>query len=83
MYLGSALPPKGIPELVAEVENILKEIKKWQGSNTQGLLVHTVDQRRQDRIAMHRMNARMLRQQGPMALARWLRDRALRRFGLR
>ncbi len=83
MYLGSALPPKGMPELVAEVENIHKEIRKWQGSSGRGLLVHILDQRRQDRIAMRRMNLRMLRQQGPKALARWLRDRALRRFGLR
>jgi hypothetical protein len=83
MYLGSALPPKGIPELVAEVENIRKEIGKWQGSSSRGLLVHILDQRRQDRIAMRRMNVRILRQQGPRALARWLRDRALRRFGLR
>jgi hypothetical protein len=33
MYVGSQLPPKGIPELVTEVENIRKEIEKWKGSN--------------------------------------------------
>jgi len=82
MYLGSQ-PAKGIPELVAEVENIRKEIEKWKGSGIRGLLVHTIDQRRQDRIATRRMNAHILRQQGRKALARSLRDRALSRFGLR
>lgn len=83
MYVGAALPPKGIPELVTEVENIRKEMERWKGDDIRGLLVHTIDKRRQDRIAMRRMNVRMLRQQGPKALARWLWDRALRRFGLR
>lgn len=81
MYLGSALPPKGIPELVTEVENIRKEIEKWKGSSGGGLLVH--DQRRQDRIATRRMNAYILRQQGRKALARSLWERTLSRFGLR
>jgi hypothetical protein len=40
MYLGSALPPKGIPELVTEVENIRKEMERWRGSGLRGLLVH-------------------------------------------
>ena len=81
MYLGSAFPPKGIPELVAEVENIRKEIKKWQGSNLRGLL--TIDQRWQERIDRRRMNAYILRQQGPKALARSVWDRTRSRFGLR
>jgi hypothetical protein len=80
MYLGSQLPPKGIPELVAEVENLRKEIEKWKGS---GILVHTIDQRRQDRIARRRMNAHILRQRGRKALARSLWDQTLSRFGLR
>ena len=79
MYLGSE-PAKGIPELVAEVANIRKEIEKWKGS---GILVHTIDQQRQDRIKTCRMNAYILRQQGRRALARSLWDRALRRYGLR
>ena len=84
MYLGSALPPKGIPELVTEVENIRKEISKWQGSSSlRGLLVHTVSQRREDSVARRRMYGRMLRHRGPKVLARYLWDRALRRFGLR
>jgi hypothetical protein len=83
LYLGAQLPPKGIPELVTEVENIHKEIRKWQGSGIRGLLVHTIDQRRQDRIDMRRMNAYILRQQGPKALARSLWDRTRSRFGIR
>jgi hypothetical protein len=35
--------PAAVPELVAEVENILKEIKKWQGGNLHNLLVHNID----------------------------------------
>jgi hypothetical protein len=82
VYVGSALPPKGIPELVTEVENIRKEIKKWQGSNLRGLLVHNIDQRRLDKIDRRRMHVRVLRQQGPKALAQRLLAQALRRFGL-
>lgn len=63
------------------MENIRREIEKWKGSG--GLFVHTIDQRRQDRMATRRMNAYILRQQGRKALARSLRDRALSRFGLR
>jgi hypothetical protein len=83
MYLGSELPPKGLPELVAEVERIRKEIDKWKGSGIRGLEVHTIDQRGQDRLAARRRNVRILRQQGPKALARWLWNRTLTRFGLR
>jgi hypothetical protein len=80
MYLGSKLPPKGIPELVTGVEDIRKEIGKLKDS---GILVHTIDKRRQDRIAMRRMNAYILRQRGRKALARSLWDQTLRRYGLR
>jgi hypothetical protein len=82
MYAGSP-PQKGIPELVTEIENIRKEIEKWKGSGLRGLVVHTVDQRRQDRVAMRRMNAYILRQQGRKALARSLWNRTLSRFGPR
>jgi hypothetical protein len=82
MYLGSALPPKGIPELVAEMEKMREEIKRWRGNNLRGLLVHTLDQRRLDMIDRRRMHVRVLRQRGPKALAQRLLSRALRRFGL-
>jgi hypothetical protein len=39
MYLGSARPPKGIPGLVTEVENIRKEFERWRGSGIRGLRV--------------------------------------------
>ena len=83
MYLGSALPPKGIPELVTEVENIRKEIKKWQGSNLQGLLVHNLDRRQEDKIAWRRTHMRTLRRQGRKAVARQIWNRILWRWGLR
>lgn len=68
--------PKGLPDLVAEVKKIRAEVEKWKG-DIRGLLVQTVDQRRQHRIEARRRNVQILRRQGPMALARWLRDRAL------
>jgi hypothetical protein len=82
MYLGSALPPKGIPELVTEVEKIRSEIQKWTGRSGRGLLAHTLDQRRPDTIERRRMHIRVLRQQGPKALAQRLLAQALRPFGL-
>jgi hypothetical protein len=82
MYVGSALPPKGIPELVTEVESIRKEIEKWKGSNLRGLLVHTLDQRQRDKLDRRRVHVRILRQQGPKVLAQRLLAQALRRFGL-
>jgi hypothetical protein len=82
MYVGSALPPRGIPELVTELEKIRNEIEKWKGSNLRGLLVHTLDQRRLDMIDRRRMHVRTLRQRGPKALGQRLLAQALRRFGL-
>src|SRR5215216_5731443 len=32
IYLGSQEPPKGLPELVTEVENIRKELQKWRAA---------------------------------------------------
>ncbi len=82
LYVCSQPPPKGIPELVTEVENIRKEIERWKGSGIRGLLVHTVDQRRRDQIDRRRINVRILRQQGPKVLAQRLWSRVLTRFGL-
>jgi hypothetical protein len=82
MYVGSALPPKGIPELVTEVENIRKEMEKWKGGGLRGLSVRMIDQRRQDRIDRRRIHVRLFRQQGTKALAQRLLAQALRRFGL-
>lgn len=82
MYLGSALPPKGIPELVSEMENIRKEIVQWRGFSGRGLLVNVRDQERRDRIDRRRIHVRIFRQQGPKVLGERLLARALRRFGL-
>ena len=83
MYIGAGLPPKGIPELVAEVESIRKEIETWRLSGGRGLLVHNLDQRRKDRIAGRRTKVRIFRKSGAKAFVRWQWDRALSQFGLR
>jgi hypothetical protein len=82
MYLGSALPPKGLPELVDEVEKIRKELEKWKEGG-RGLRVVTVERRRQQRREWRHHHVRILRRQGPRALARSLWDRALWRLGFR
>ncbi len=81
MYVGSD-PPKGIPELVAEVGNLRKEMERWRSSGGRGPLVQPIDQRRRDRSDRRRMNVRILRQQGPKAFAQRLLGRFLSRFGL-
>jgi hypothetical protein len=82
IYLGSQEPPKGLPELVTEVENIRKELQKWR-SGTRGLLVQAIDRRRQQRREWRHHHVRILRRQGPRGLARSLWDRALWRLGFR
>jgi hypothetical protein len=82
IYLGSQEPPKGLPELVTEVQNIRKELQKWRGG-TRGLLVQAIDRRRQQRREWRHRHVRILRRQGPRALARSLWDRALWRLGFR
>jgi hypothetical protein len=82
IYLGSQLPPKALPELVTEVEKIRKELEKWREGG-RGLRVETADRRRQQRIEWRRHHVRILRRQGPRALARSLWNRALWRLGLR
>ena len=56
--------PKGLPELVAEVKKIRTELEKWKGG-IRGLLVQTVDQRRQHRIEARRRNMQILAWPGP------------------
>ena len=82
MYLGSALPPKGLPELVAEAERIRKELEKWKDGG-RGLRVVTVDRRLQQRREWRQHHVRILRHQGPKALVRSLWDRAMWRAGFR
>jgi hypothetical protein len=82
IYLGSQEPPKGLPELVSEVERIRKELEKWR-EGSRGLRVETVDRRRQQRIEWRRHHVRILRRQGPRALGRSLWGRVLWRLGFR
>jgi hypothetical protein len=81
IYLSSALPPKGLPELVAEVEKIRKELEKWKEGG-RGLRMVAVDRHRQQRREWRHHHVRILRRQGPKALARSLWDRALWRLGV-
>jgi hypothetical protein len=58
------------------------ELQKWRGG-TRGLLVQAIDRRRQQRSEWRHHHVRILRRQGPRALARSLWDRALWRLGFR
>jgi hypothetical protein len=82
IYLGSQEAPKGLPELVAEVEKIRKELEKWREGG-RGLRVVAVDRHRQQRREWRHHHVRILRRQGPRALVRSLWDRALWRLGFR
>jgi hypothetical protein len=81
-YRGSQMPQKGIPELVAEVEGLREEIKKWRGGELQGILVHNLDQRREDKTSRRRRNMYILRRKGFLAWARTQWQDALARRGL-
>ncbi|MFF4894618.1 COG1361 family protein [Micromonospora chersina] len=85
-YDQSAVSPKGLPELVREVEKIRKEMAKWR-VGTRGLLVHSVDHeketRRSHRPAFRRTAAQIRKDKGFAAYARWQIDRQLRRYGWR
>lgn len=74
--------PKGLHDLVGEVEKIRRVAEKWT-SGLRGLLVHTVDERRRQRAELRRLNVHTLRRQGVRALAQSLWRRALWRSGLR
>jgi hypothetical protein len=80
MYAAAAISEKGLPELVGEVEKVRKELGKWT-SGIRGLLVHTVDKRREDRRELRWYKAQMPREKGAKALARSLWNRALQRIG--
>jgi hypothetical protein len=82
IYLGSQLPPKGLPELVTEVESIREDLGKWR-SDTRGLLVQAVDRRRQQRLDWRRHHISGRLRQGPRALVRSLWGRLLWRLGIR
>jgi len=81
MYAGAAGAEKGLPELVDEAEKVRQELTRWR-QGTRGLLVRTIDKRRQDRREWHRLHVRTLRREGPKAFARQLWQRALWRLGV-
>lgn len=83
-YWGSSPPPKGLPELVKEVENIHKEMKKWT-DGTSGLQVNATDRNDQER-RLHRPfripEAKQIKESdGWLALGRHSLKRALHRRG--
>lgn len=58
-YLGAEFPSKGLPDLVKEVADIRKELKKWSDGG-RGLLVHARDKdemERRQRVAMDERRA--------------------------
>jgi len=89
MYLGSALPPKGLPQLVEEVEKVRKELAKWT-DGIRGLRVNTTDREKQERAQFrHFLTRRFVqsaKEDGIVPTARtYARDawrRALARRGL-
>ena len=82
MYAETLSPPEGLPQLVQEVAKVREELGRWR-SGIRGLLVQTVDKRKQDRRQLRTLYLQLLRDRGPKALARQMWVRALQRFGVR
>ncbi|MEV6695235.1 hypothetical protein AB0M35_27555 [Micromonospora sp. NPDC051196] len=84
MYEGASVEPRGLPDLVREVEGIRSEIRKWT-SGISGLLIHNVDadqrERRMVRAVLQEEAANVRREKGIGAYIRWHADRQLRRRG--
>jgi hypothetical protein len=82
--------PKGLPELVDEVEKVRKELARWT-EGTHGLQVHVVDRERARRIDLRRYRLEHFQQtaktEGVLpaarALVRQVAELALWRRGLR
>lgn len=83
-YVGSALDPKSLPDLVDEVEKIRKELAKWT-DGSRGVLVQGTDRdkrvRRQDRWHWRQKAASVRKTEGWVSWIRWLVERQLRRYG--
>jgi hypothetical protein len=82
MYAETLFPPKGLPQLVQEVAKVREELGRWR-SGIRGLLVQTVDKRKQDRRELRALYLYLLRDRGPKVLARQMWVHALQRFGVR
>ncbi|MEH1098204.1 hypothetical protein [Micromonospora sp. CPCC 205561] len=84
MYEGSSLEPKGIPELVDEVQKARKTMEKWT-QGIKGLRVHTIDhekyENRNVRPHILRHAGQVRREKGWLGLGRWALDRQLRIHG--
>lgn len=85
-YAEALLDPKGLPELVGEVEKIRKVLGKWS-DGSHGLLAMTVDreryQARTDRWVVREQAGRARADGGWTGLTKFLWDRALRKYGWR
>lgn len=83
-YADAAVDPKGLPELVSEVGELSKELRKWT-DGTSGLLIHSVNRdvqrRRQERPYQRAESRRVLRDKGLISYVRWLVRRQLQHFG--
>jgi hypothetical protein len=85
-YANAAVDPKGVPDIVHELETIRKEIAKWT-DGTHGLLAFTLDRAgyvaRRDRQHWRQEAAAVRSSRGVIAYLRWLMDRQLHRRGWR
>jgi hypothetical protein len=83
-YSNVAVDPKGLPELVQEIETIRRELAKWT-DGTRGLLAFTLDRdtyvARRDRPHWREQAAGVRTSQGMFAYLRWLCERQLQRRG--
>lgn len=83
-YWGSSPPPKGIPELVDEVEKIHKELNKWT-DGISGLRVNVTDREKEKRQSYRPFRLKeaqqIVREDGAIALGRHILRRALQRRG--
>jgi hypothetical protein len=85
-YEDAAVDPKGLPELVSEMESIQREISKWT-DGSRGLLAFSVNRRahvrRTDRPYLRDEGARVRKDLGWRAYIAWFSDRMLTRYGWR
>ncbi|MBM2621189.1 hypothetical protein JIG36_37375 [Actinoplanes sp. LDG1-06] len=85
-YVGSAVDPKGLPELVDEVGKVRRELHKWT-DGSRGLLVNAVDrdakQKREIRPYRLQEYVTVFKEQGVRAVARHGANRTMKRLGWR
>jgi hypothetical protein len=83
-YRESAMEPKGLPELVGEVEKLRKEAAKWTEGH-RGLLTYVVDkqklQSREHRPFLREQAAAARKERGWRGWASWQLDHLRRKYG--